>query len=175
MANYHLHLQFQSKLVPILEMSPKKGKLSPASAISIEVGANFGSFCNLIAHCSPTFLPIGDTCAKLSFFFFLFLVELENRLDPHLGNLFVQINLTQAAEFEKHSTIRFHKRINATSSWGGGSGHEDLTFYICQFPFVLLAVQFHGSLTLLIFTWEKISLILKQRLLLKIKPTQVEK
>ena len=116
-------------------MSPKKRKLSPASAISIEVGANFGSFCNLIAHCSPTFLPIGDTCAKLSFLFFLFLVELENRLDPHLGNLFVQINLTQAAEFEKHSTIRFHKRINATSSWGGGSRHEHLTFLYLSIPF----------------------------------------
>ena len=30
-------------------------------------GANFGSLCNLIGHCSPFFLPFGDTCAKLLF------------------------------------------------------------------------------------------------------------
>ena len=40
-----------------------------------EVGANFGSFCNLIAHCSPTILPIGDTCVQnfLSHLFLFFL------------------------------------------------------------------------------------------------------
>ena len=34
-------------------------------------GANFGSLCNLIGHCSPFFLPFGDTCAKLLFLSFL--------------------------------------------------------------------------------------------------------
>ena len=34
-------------------------------------GANFGSLCNLIGHCSLFFLPFGDTCAKLLFLSFL--------------------------------------------------------------------------------------------------------
>ena len=34
-------------------------------------GANFGSLCNLIGHCSPFFLPFGDTCSKVLFLSFL--------------------------------------------------------------------------------------------------------
>ena len=80
----------------------------------LEAGANFGTFCNLIDHCSPPYFLLETLCCKT--FFLLF-----HRIPiwGMLSNSFFEINLTEEkinltpnAEFGKHSTICFHKRCS---------------------------------------------------------------
>ena len=75
--------------------------------------------------------------------------------------LFAQINLTSAAEFEKHSTICFHNQINVTSRrcWISApqSFYHEWFFRSLSFPSGHNS-QFRRYLMLLCFTWERLHL-----------------
>ena len=100
-------------------------------------------------------------CAKLSFFFFFsFLVEkidwisIWGMLSPFCPN-------------QSHSSSRIRKTLPHPFSQTyqchiklmmGNSGHNNKFSHFWQFALVMVALQFQASVTLLIFSWERLSL-----------------